>query len=548
MKKLELITLLLSTLAEISTPVSLYAIINNAEHVKHDNRLPKNLQPVEQMVDATNHLGFKILSLHSNFNKNNIAFSPCGLMSVLVALYEGSSGRSRIELEEALEFPNERDIIRVGVRDIHRRLRSYFYKKENLLSGLIFNKENITIRPEYETVLRFYGYDLDGAMNMLTESKINETLSDMRDTMEATEATDLVDTTTMEDEMKVGDEGVTKNEQDRETTTETTEYDTSTYEVSRTEENTKISDDENEDTTTVAPSRKPRGRLGRGLKTETQQPYAKASLSRHSRSYYVLVDDDNEDEFNFDSTSPSSFLPLGTTSTAIPAFSPISPSNPMPPLPNYRHNNQKDLFQNVDSDTVEHFFYLNNYDTVRVPFKIYDTVMKFVRIETLQASIIEIDLDTEYYNLIIVIPDHPDGLNDLTNKLRLHEASTLRRIRSEMEYFWVKTIIPKFNLKGNTILTNDLQAMGVNDIFEPTKANFSRLADDITLYVKNVEQMININIRTQTTQQLKKTSTLYKHPIEVPVNIPFIYCVLDRELDLAIIMGRVLNPLNSRIQ
>lgn len=45
--------------------------------------------------------------------------------------------------------------------------------------------------------------------------------------------------------------------------------------------------------------------------------------------------------------------------------------------------------------------------------------------------------------------------------------------------------------------------MGMNDIFEPAKADFTQLADDKTLYVKNVEQMININIRTQTTQQLK---------------------------------------------
>lgn len=123
MKKLELIALFISALVEISTPVSLYTIISDSEHVERNNRLPKKLQPVELMVDATNSLGFKILNLHSNLNKNNIAFSPCGLMSVLVALYEGSAGRSTVELKEALEFPNERDIVRVGVRDIHRRLR-----------------------------------------------------------------------------------------------------------------------------------------------------------------------------------------------------------------------------------------------------------------------------------------------------------------------------------------------------------------------------------------------------------------------------------------
>jgi hypothetical protein len=45
--------------------------------------------------------------------------------------------------------------------------------------------------------------------------------------------------------------------------------------------------------------------------------------------------------------------------------------------------------------------------------------------------------------------------------------------------------------------------MGINDIFEPTKADFSLMADDKSLYVKNIEQMININIRTQSTQQLR---------------------------------------------
>lgn len=124
MKKLELIALLyVSALVEISTPVSLYTIISDAEHVAHDNRLPKKLQPVELMVDNSNHMGFRVLHLHSNLNKNNIGFSPCGLMSVLVALYEGSAGRSTIELKEALSFPSERDIVRVGIRDIHRRLR-----------------------------------------------------------------------------------------------------------------------------------------------------------------------------------------------------------------------------------------------------------------------------------------------------------------------------------------------------------------------------------------------------------------------------------------
>jgi Serpin (serine protease inhibitor) len=320
-------------------------------------------------------------------------------------------------------------------------LQSYFYKKENLLSGLIFNKDNITIRPEYETVLRFYGYDLEGATNMLTESKMNETVGNMTSTTEATEI------------------AISTTENEEDTTTLQPETSDTTDEVSGTEETTEDNaqtDDVNEDVTTVAPpARKRRGRLERGLKTKNRrdrkQQTIKSPLNRRSRSYYVLLDEDYDNEFHLESPTPT-VSPLGPTSTE---HNPIS--SPRPTISKYRNTHPKDLFDNVNSDTVEHIFYLNDYDTVRVPFKIYDSVMKYAHVDSLEASVLEIDLDTDYYNLIIIVPDHHDGLSDLTNKLRLHEASTLRRIRNAMEFHWVKTIVPKFNLKGNTILTNDLQ-------------------------------------------------------------------------------------------
>lgn len=343
------------------------------------------------------------------------------------------------------------------------RLQSYFYKKENLLSGLIFNKENITIRQEYETVLRFYGYDLDGATNMLTESKMNETAGSM---MNVTEATDTSTSTPGNETTTDADE---KGEE--ETTTvqpETSDNDPPTDEVSGTEENAEestVGDDESEDVTTTAPpSRKRRGRLGRGLKAKNrrdnkQTPLIKSPVQgvakRRSRSYYVLLDEEYENEFHLDSTAHTSPSPSGPTSTLIPTAIPIA--SPRPTFGKNRNNNQKDLFENVDSDSIEHIFYLNEHETVRVPFKIYDTVMKYAYVDSLRASVLEIDLDTDYYNLLLFVPDHHDGLSDLTNKLRLHEASTLRRIRNTMEFYWVKTIVPKFNLKGNTILTNDLQ-------------------------------------------------------------------------------------------
>lgn len=208
--------------------------------------------------------------------------------------------------------------------------------------------------------------------------------------------------------------------------------------------------DGNEDTeTTVAPTRKRRGRLGRGLRKDRKQ--------RRTRSYDIL---DYENEFHLDIVTPHST----TSQSPITTYHPphvdehiASTLSAVQPAEKRRINTHKELFENVNSDTIEHIFYLNEHETVRVPYKIYDTVMKYGYINSLQASFLEIDLDSEYYNLIIIVPDYQDGLSTLTSKLRAHPASTLRYIRNSMDFYWIKTIVPKFHVKGNTILTSDLQ-------------------------------------------------------------------------------------------
>lgn len=340
-------------------------------------------------------------------------------------------------------------------------MQSYFYKKENLLSGLIFNKENITIRPEYETVLRFYGYDLDGG------SMLREDGGNMTNTTEATDAstssTVTPTTTTLSSkETSTGGEDLT--------TTEPSEAETIPTEVTNGNGNDE-DEGEEEEVTTVAPTRKRRGQLGRRKEKKQAVVIKNPTIPRRSRSYYVLLDEDYENEFHVELPSTPSATQATTTITTSASthhhhhhhFEPSS--TPIPPLPTssrasvgkYRNNINKELFENTNSDSIEHIFYLNEYDTVRVPYKLYDTVMKYAYVNSLQASFLEIDLDSEYYNLILIVPDFHDGLNNLAHKLRAHEANTIRYIRNSMEFYWVKTIVPKFNLKGNTVMTNDLQ-------------------------------------------------------------------------------------------
>ncbi|XP_055607549.1 uncharacterized protein LOC129755200 [Uranotaenia lowii] len=523
----------------------------------------QKITPLDAMVDKTNYLGFRLLYLHAKGNKNNIAFSPCAVGSILVALYEGANGRSASEIHEVLVVPYDKDILRVGYRDIHRRLRSYFYRKENLLSGLSLSSENITIRPEYESILKFYGYDLESIPEMKTQSTtpaiptspdatddttMFSTDYEMTSSEESQSTTEAIpstmDWTEMgtseqqdETESTITTEEPEANSGSGELTTENEEIGMNSTTEESTAETTETTD-EAESTTEAATEGSEKRR--RNLRKRGQRT---SGSRRHSHSNYRVLIRTRRSPEEIDIIGHQRFLQNfllqdATTSTPLAAF----------PVFSERANHQFQQERPLD-DTIEHNFYLSETETVKVPYKIYNTILKYAYIERLQSTVMELELDSDDYKLIIVLPDYEFGLGNLLKLLQIggENVPTLREIVSQMNPSWVKTLIPKFSLKGNIILTSDLQNMNINDIFEPTRADFSPMTDDPLIYAKHIEQSININIRTQSLQQLKRFTSLYKNPIELAVNYPFLFCVLDKELDLALITGRILNPLNSRI-
>uniref|UniRef100_A0A182Q2R7 Serpin domain-containing protein n=1 Tax=Anopheles farauti TaxID=69004 RepID=A0A182Q2R7_9DIPT len=529
----------------------------------------QKVTPLEAMIDKTNHLGFRVLHQHTKGNRNNIAFSPCALASILVALYEGAGGQSASELHDQLVVPYDKDVLRVGYRDIHRRLRSYFYQKENLLNGLSLSSENITIRPEYESVLKFYGYDLDNIpeMRMQTtttpvpsttvEMESEETTTDV--TTEAGNSTDSMDSTTPS---PIPDESTTPAAAEEEVTTtevpegsgETTDVDAST--MVPTEEPTTEATEETSEPTTVegdeATATEATGgeKRRRNLRKRGQRLLQRRHPDSPQRTRSVRFKRQPEE---IDIASHQRFLQnflLQDVTTARPPLLATAGFLPPATVSSDRTNpflQQTDAYRLLD-DTIEHNFYLTETDIVKVPYKVYNTILKYAYIDKLQSTVIELELDSEDYKLLIILPDYEYGLGNVLKLLQNGEnVPSLREVTDRMSPTWVKTIVPKFNLKGNIILTSDLQNLGINDIFEPSRADFSLMTEDPTIYAKHIEQSININIRTHSLQQLKRFTSLYKNPIELAVNYPFLFCILDNELDLVLMVGRILNPLNARI-
>ncbi|XP_070154748.1 uncharacterized protein [Polyergus mexicanus] len=132
-------------------------------------------RPVDVITDVVNDLGLKILQQYAAHG--NVAFSPTGVAFVLAALYEGSTDRGHQQIAEAIGLPS-RNVTRIGFRDIHRRLRNYL-NVDGFLGGLTLSRENTRLRPEYEDILRFYGFDLS---NIEQQANVTVNMGDFSDT------------------------------------------------------------------------------------------------------------------------------------------------------------------------------------------------------------------------------------------------------------------------------------------------------------------------------------------------------------------------------
>ncbi|XP_055377858.1 glia-derived nexin [Condylostylus longicornis] len=497
----------------------------------------KKITPAEIIADTTNNLAYRIIYHHSISNRNNFAFSPTSLISVLIALYEGSYDRSYSELQSFLGLPEIKDTSRIGLRDIHRRLRTYFFSQDNPLNGLCLNKENVTITPEYEAILKFYGFDLDFRIaeiqTFISETSItlkNDSVFEVNHTTE--NAMQNVSSVTIN---PITETNFSNNQTDIITTVKTLMNNTE-VEIITTTEKTSVTTNFAEEITTSTEIATEIPELAAYVRPKVNFN----SVKNKKISDYWFVNDDEAILTHVVKTQDISSLPIPLHYTPFVKFANIG---------NFGVElDSRYLFPKETShkNTINHIFYLNNHETIQTNYKTYNSVLNYKYLASQKTTILELELNSINYNLIIFLPDFNIDIDTAIKSLK--NIPSLRFLKKLMKPKWVHAIIPDFRLKGKIYLTNDLQNMGVKDIFEPSRADFSLMTTDKEIYVKHIEQTIDINIKTQPIDQVKGNIAQEYQPIEVAVNHPFLFFIVDKEVDVAIIAGRAVNPLNLRIQ
>ena len=198
-------------------------------------------------------------------------------------------------------------------------------------------------------------------------------------------------------------------------------------------------------------------------------------------------------------------------------------------------------------DTRDGQFHLTDGNTVNVPMMRQTERFEYASGEGYQA------LDLPYagheLSMVILLPDR-GSFSKFETSL---DAEVVNGATNRMNFRPVSLTMPKFEFDSSFSLADTLEAMGMPDAFDPTRADFSGMGisgcpgDRGNAFISAVEHKAFVLVEEEGTEAAAATGVMILEsepppPVEVSVDRPFIFLIRDRETDAILFVGRVLDP------
>ena len=156
------------------------------------------------------------------------------------------------------------------------------------------------------------------------------------------------------------------------------------------------------------------------------------------------------------------------------------------------------------------------------------------------------------YSFMALLPNEGVDIYEYINSLDgekwagLWESADTKR--EDYVYREVYARIPEFSYEVELSLNETLQALGVTDMFDPMKADFSRIDSTQPLWCDTVKQKAMIELDRNGTKAaaitwagMKVMSADPAEPLYITLDRPFVYAIIDNTHKLPIFIGAVTN-------
>merc|ERR1712177_160506 len=165
-----------------------------------------------------------------------------------------------------------------------------------------------------------------------------------------------------------------------------------------------------------------------------------------------------------------------------------------------------------------------------------------------QVKILELPYEDPNRSMLIVLPNAGTSTQDLVQRLA---GLDLASIRTNGKLAKTSIFIPKFKLKFKTYLKQQMEALGVRDLFAQS-ANLTGISDE-TLSASEAVHQAFIEVNEEGTEAAAATAavvglrTAQQRKREFFADRPFLFVVYDFEHGVTLFAGKVVTPNNDNV-
>ncbi|NMO96122.1 serpin family protein [Paenibacillus lemnae] len=143
--------------------------------------------------------------------------------------------------------------------------------------------------------------------------------------------------------------------------------------------------------------------------------------------------------------------------------------------------------------------------------------------------------------MLVILPSETSSLEEL-HTLLWKDASLWD---TDYSYETVKLGLPRFKAEGSVRLEDTLEAMGLEKATDPRQADFSGITKESGLFISQVLHKTVVDVNEEGTEAAAVTaigmagSAPPEKPIEMTVNRPFFFAIVERDTGAWLFMGGI---------
>ncbi len=185
-------------------------------------------------------------------------------------------------------------------------------------------------------------------------------------------------------------------------------------------------------------------------------------------------------------------------------------------------------------------FVLTDGSTIEVPMMNQTDHFRFVSTEG--CSAVELDYAAGNASMLILLPD-----GDIEEFQQNFDADMLEMIRRRLSSVRASISMPKFEFSRSLQLSQMLKTLGMESAFA-SGADFSGFTGNPDLFISEVLHKAFVKVDEAGTEAAAATAVIMgltampEEPVEMNINRPFLFFILDRESGCIVFMGRIVDP------